>query len=875
MRNSGDIRKEFIKYFENNEHVFFESSSLLPSNDQSLLFTNAGMVQFKDWFIGLEKASSTNVVSSQKCLRAGGKHNDLDNVGYTPRHHTFFEMLGNFSFGGYFKEQAIYFAWQFLTKALSLSSQKLIVTVYKGDEESLNFWKKISGLESSRIIEIASNDNFWSMGDVGPCGPCSEIFYDNGDKISGGLPGTKNQDGNRFVEIWNLVFMQHEKKEDKLINLPIKCVDTGMGLERINAVINGKTNNYDIDIFKILKNDLENLLGIQSNNQNITSFRVITDHIRAITFLISEGVLPSNEGRGYVLRRIIRRASRHLQMLGKEDKVLNKLVHSVCDQYKNFYQYLKNEEKFIVETLRYEEEKFSETLKEGLKILNDEISTLKSNYFSANLAFKLYDTYGFPVDMTENILKEKNLKINMNEFEKLMLGQKNRSKASWIGNKQTTINQDFLSKINLKECDTKFSGYENFQEITKLLKIFKDNKSYQNTKGLNDAILIFSKTPFYAESGGQIGDSGLVIDTKTSLKICDIFDTQKQNAIFFHFAKNFDSDLVVGQNFKIGINQRKRKKIQSNHTSTHLLHEVLRMILGAHVKQKGSLVSERKLRFDFTHNKPVENKKLMLIENFLNNIIRENLKVSIKFKEYKKAISEGAIGLFGEKYPSKVRVVTFKSTKKDFSFMSSELCGGTHVNYTGEIGLIKILTESSVSSGVRRIEAITGEEASIKNAEHSEMLSQLSVLLKSKEGELINKVKNLISENASLKKEKFKNQTEKYNPKNLKTINNFKLYIQELMLPSKEMKNHADKISEEIKSGIIILLRMEEKKVSIVVKVSHDLHSKITASQLVKEISIFFGGSGGGGRNDLAQGGGNDPSKIKEFNNYLNNILKH
>jgi len=875
MRDFGEIRKEFINYFKNNEHAFFESSSLIPSNDPSLLFTNAGMVQFKNWFIGSEKASSINVVSSQKCLRAGGKHNDLDNVGYTPRHHTFFEMLGNFSFGGYFKEQAIYFAWQFLTKVLSLSSKKLIVTVYKGDEESLNFWKKISGFESSRIIEIGSTDNFWSMGDVGPCGPCSEIFYDNGKNISGGLPGSKNQDGNRFVEIWNLVFMQHEKKDDKLINLPNKCVDTGMGLERINAVINGKTNNFDIDIFRILRQDLEKLIGIQSNHKNITSFRVIIDHIRAITFLISEGVLPSNEGRGYVLRRIIRRASRHLQILGKEDNVLNKLVSRVCNQYKNFYQYLQNEEKFIEETLRYEEEKFSETLKEGLKILNDEILTTEGSYFSAKLAFKLYDTFGFPIDMTENILNEKNLKIDINEFEKLMLDQKNRSRVSRSGNKHIKINQDFLNNINLEENDTIFSGYESYQEVTILLKILKDNKSHNNTKGLKDAILVFSKTPFYAESGGQIGDSGIVIDNNTSAKICDIFDTQKHNSIFFHFAKNFNSDLAVGKKFKIEVNQKKRKKIKSNHTSTHLLHEVLRMILGNHVKQKGSLVSDNKLRFDFTNNMPVENKKLKLIENLMNDVIRENLSISIKFKEYKKAISEGAIGFFGEKYPPRVRVVTFKSNKENFNFSSSELCGGTHVDNTGEIGLIKILNELSVSSGVRRIEAITGEEAIKKNAEHSERLSQLSELLKINEGELINKVKSLILENANLKKEKFKNQIEKYNPKNLKKIKNTPVYIQELQIPSKEMKNQADKISQEIKSGIIILLSIEKKKVSIVVKVSDDLHSKITAKNLVREISIFFGGSGGGGRNDLAQGGGNDPSKIKEFNNYLNQILNY
>ena len=875
MSDSGEIRKEFIKYFENNKHVFFESSPLIPSNDPSLLFTNAGMVQFKNWFIGLEKASNINVVSSQKCLRAGGKHNDLDNVGYTPRHHTFFEMLGNFSFGGYFKEEAIYFAWQFLTKVLSLSSEKLIVTVYKEDNESLNFWKKISGIESSRIIEISSDDNFWSMGDVGPCGPCSEIFYDNGKNVDGGLPGTKNQDGNRYVEIWNLVFMQFEKKEKKLINLPTKCVDTGMGLERISAVINGKTNNFDIDIFTVLKNDLENLIEIHSNNQNVTSFRVIIDHIRAITFLISEGVLPSNEGRGYVLRRIIRRASRHLQILGSENNVLHRLVNSVCDQYKNFYQYLKNEEKFIVETLRYEEERFSETLKEGLKILNDEISATKGNYFSANLAFKLYDTFGFPLDMTENILKEKNLKIDKNQFERLMLDQKNRSRVSWSENKQTSVGQEFLGNLNLEKCDTNFLGYESNKEATKLLKIFKDNKSYRNTKGLKDAILVFSKTPFYAESGGQIGDSGVVIDNNTNAKICDIFDTQKNNSTFFHFAKNFDLDLDVGKIFKIEVNQTKRKKIKSNHTSTHLLHEVLRMTLGDHVKQKGSLVSEKKLRFDFTNNTPIENKQLRLIENIMNNVIRENLKVSIRFTEYEKAISEGAIGLFGEKYPEKVRVVTFKCDKKNFNFSSSELCGGIHVDNTGEIGSIKILNESSVSSGVRRIEAITGEEAIKKNTENSEVISQLLELLKINESDLIHKVKNLIKENTNLKKENTKNQIDRYSAKNLKTINNFKVYIQELQIPSKEMKNQADKISKEIKSGIIILLSVEEKKVSIVVKVSKDLHSKITANNLIKEISIFFGGSGGGGRNDMAQGGGNEPKKIKDFYNYLNKILKY
>ena len=862
-----DIRNNFINFFKKNNHHFVTSSSLVPNNDPTLLFTNAGMVQFKDLFTGKDQPKYENIVTSQKCIRAGGKHNDLDNVGYTPRHHTFFEMLGNFSFGSYFKEEAIYYAWNFLTKICSIDPNKLIVTVYKGDEESLKMWKKISGISNSKIIEISTYDNFWSMGESGPCGPCSEIFYDNGKDVSGGLPGSKNQDGERYVEIWNLVFMEYEKNNEKLSPLPNKCVDTGMGLERISAVLNGKINNFEVDIFQDLINEISKLTKINVTNNNVVSFRVISDHIRSIVFLIAEGILPANEGRGYVLRRIIRRASRHLSLIGFHHPILFKLVKTVCMRYENFYFDLKPQKSFIIKTLELEENKFIDTLKEGLKILNLELKKIKGNKFPSEIAFKLYDTYGFPIDMTQSILNEVKLSLNLQEINSLINNQKNRSRKSWKGSGELEKNK-VLGNLKIKLSSTNFTGYKNKIESSELLEIINNENL-----GHNHSILIFNKTPFYAESGGQIGDFGTILDINDN-EITKIFDTKKEGSVHLHFVKNINKNLIVGKEYKLVVNEDNREKVTKNHSATHLLHESLRMVLGKHVKQKGSLVSSNKLRFDFTNNDSVNTTKIQEIEKIINKVIRQNLRVTTTIMSHKKAIESGAIGLFGEKYPENVRVVSMKSEHKNNFFSSSELCGGTHVTSTGEIGSMRILSETSVSSGVRRIEAVTGEDADKFSNNKSFLLDEIKMLLKANETNLVSKIKNLINENQKLTK--LVNSNDKnlnFEKKYLTNIKNIPVYIQRLKANSKELKNYADKIKKELNSCVIILISNTGDKISIVVSVSKNLIPSLSAKKIVNSISLFLDGSGGGGRDDLAQGGGNNISKLEGIKTFIEKLI--
>ena len=870
---SSSIRNQFIQYFKTNDHVFVESSDLVPVNDSSLLFTNAGMVQFKNIFTGKENPKYKNIVTSQKCIRAGGKHNDLDNVGFTPRHHTFFEMLGNFSFGNYFKEKAIYYAWDLLTNVFSIDSKRLIITVYKGDKDSLNLWKKISGYGPSQIIEIASDDNFWSMGETGPCGPCSEIFFDNGEKVDGGLPGTKNQDGDRFVEIWNLVFMEYEKVEKKLSNLPKKCVDTGMGLERITAVLNGKINNFEIDFFEELINEIKSFTNVKKTPDNLISFRVVADHIRAITFLVNEGVVPSNEGRGYVLRRIIRRASRHLTLLGCEEIFLYKLVSFVCEKYGDFYYSLNNQKKFIIETLRQEEERFIQTLKDGLIILNQEITNLSGDDFPPEVAFRLYDTYGFPIDMTNNILKEKKLRIDMNKFHDLMDVQKKRSKESWKG-VDNNEEKSFLEQLSKKFHPTIFSGYQKFNDKGTLLAIIENGVLVDTIFKSEKAILIFDQSPFYAELGGQIGDSGNIYKEKQKKKVCEVIDTQKEGDVYIHLVKDVNSRLSIGEKLVLKVNEKRRINIKNNHTATHLLHESLRIVLGNHIKQKGSLVSDKKLRFDFTNNGPLEYGQIDEIEKIINSVIRNNANVVTNLMDYKIAIKSGAIGLFGEKYPSKVRVVTIQDKRNHSSFLSKELCGGTHVENTGEIGSIKIMNESSVSSGVRRIEAVTGEELDKLNREQSRLLGELKDILKTSESNIVTKIKNIIIENHELKKKNIQDTKSKFDHSLLKTIKGTSIYTQIIDTSPKELKNFADQVKKQLKSVIIILVSSENNKVSIVVSVSDDLKSKFKANVLVKKLAIFFDGTGGGGREDLAQGGGNNLSKLPQLPKFLEKLFE-
>ncbi|MDC3091010.1 alanine--tRNA ligase [Rickettsiales bacterium] len=864
MIKSDEIRKSFVEFFQKNNHVHIESSSLIPDNDPSLLFTNAGMVQFKNWFTGIENPEEENVVTSQKCIRAGGKHNDLDNVGFTPRHHTFFEMLGNFSFGGYFKENAIEFAWKFLTKNCSIKTKDLIITVFKEDEESYEIWKKISGFGNSQIIKITSDDNFWSMGESGPCGPCSEIFYDNGEGITGGLPGTKNQDGERYTEIWNLVFMEYEKKNGKLSSLPKKCVDTGMGLERITAVLNKKINNFETDIFKETIESIEYFSDFKVNKDNLISFRVIADHIRSIIFLISEGIIPSNEGRGYVLRRIVRRASRHLNQIGYEKVLLYKLVEVISNKYEHIYIGLKSQKAFIEETLKIEEEKFSGTLKEGIKLLKKEINKTRGNSFSSEVAFKLYDTYGFPIDMTQTIIKENNLSMNLDKLNSLIVDQKKLSKESWKGSGDNT-KSEFFSRIKEKYKSTDFSGYQSYIEDAQLIAIIKNEEFLTKTQKFKSAILIFDKTPFYAESGGQVGDRGYIFSIDDNSEICEIEDTKKEDNVYLHFSNKIERELQVGTKYKLVINKSLRNKARNNHTATHLLHESLRRILGDHIKQKGSLVSPDRLRFDFTNNRSMKDIEIKDVQRLVNDSIRNNLKVETVIKSPRQAIDDGAIGLFGEKYPEKVRVVSMGENNEDI--FSSELCGGTHVNFTGEIGSIQILSETSISSGVRRIEAITGEEVENYSNTRNQLISELKNILNTNDENILSKMKSILKENQNLQKKEKQGKQLIFDNRNTNIVKGIKVYIQICEVNPKELKSQCDLIKEQVKSGIIVLVTNFKNKSTFVISVTKDHVNKYNALILVREISTFLGGKGGGGREDMAQGGGLEirkPDSLKQ-----------
>ena len=872
MIKSSEIRIKFLNFFKKNNHQILESSPLIPSEDATLLFTNAGMVQFKNYFTGKDLPKFENVSTSQKCIRAGGKHNDLDNVGFTPRHHTFFEMLGNFSFGFYFKDQAINLAWDFLINECSLNPKQLVITVYSEDEESFKIWKKKLKNSPTKLIKISSNDNFWSMGETGPCGPCSEIFFDNGEKFSGGLPGSKNQDGDRFIEIWNLVFMEYEKTSNKLLSLPKKCVDTGMGLERITAVLNELDNNFKTDLFYETILELQDLSKVKLNEKNKFSFRIIADHIRSIVFLMSEGLLPSNEGRGYVLRRIIRRASRHLHLIGMKEPLLYKLVKIVYLKYKNIYFNSENNEEFIKQTLKSEETKFSSTLNDGLKLLDNELNNIKNRKFPVETVFKLYDTFGFPIDMTKNILNEKKINFDEKKLSDLIFKQKKDSQRTWKGT-GNNLRNDFFKKNNNKISDTEFVGYESFSEFSELKVIIENEKLIKQSKCINGTILIFEKTPFYAESGGQVGDVGEVICSQDHEKICDVIDTKKEGNIYLHFIENAKRELLVGKNYRLKINSETRKLANNNHTSTHILHESLRTVLGNHVKQKGSLVSPEKLRFDYTHNKPMNEQEIIEVEKLINKVIRLNLKVSIDFKSYKEAISKGAIGLFGEKYPTKVRVVTFQNTNKVERFFSSELCGGTHVCSTGEIGSFKIINEISVSSGVRRIEALTGDKLEKYYKKQLDLISKIKTKLKTTDEHVIEKLTTLINENKTLKSQSQKKKVEIFDKNCLFPIKNKNVYCQNLNLELKDIKIFADKIKKRLNSCAIILVTKKKHKISFLISLTNDFVTKLDAVKIVKEISKILDGKGGGGRKDLAQGGGVNINKIDHAFKYFKNLI--
>ena len=863
-----EIRESFVNFFKKNSHTEVPSSPLIPEDDPSLLFTNSGMVQFKNFFTGKKKPIDKNIVTIQKCIRAGGKHNDLENVGFTPRHHTFFEMLGNFSFGGYFKENAILMAWEYLTKELCIDKKKLFITIFNDDDESEVLWKKISGFDRNKIIKINSNDNFWSMGEEGPCGPCSEIFFDNGKKYNGGLPGSAEQDGERYVEIWNLVFMEYERTQGKLKKLRTKCVDTGMGLERITALISETADNYDTDLFQFLFKKIEEKCNLKRKSNNLVSFKIIADHLKSICMLMSEGILPSNEGRGYVLRRLIRRSLMQVNKIHSNGAFLNDLVKTTVDKYSKFYFELNERISFIEKNLKIEEEKFMETIDIGLSLLNKEIKNLESNEFSPEIAFKLYDTYGFPIDVTRNILTEKKIKLDVKKYEEIVLQNKSKQKNTWVGSQGKSEDKVFLDLIK-KSKETTFLGYEKTESESKLLYILHKSKIVSHVeKEEKDIILIFDKTPFYAEGGGQVGDTGNLYTSEKKL-VGKITDTKKLDGnIFLHYLKNNKEDLNANQELFLSVDTERREKIRNNHSATHLLHASLRTILGDHISQKGSLVNDEKLRFDFTYNEQLTNAQVNKIESLVNQSIRENIESRIEFMPTKQAIKSGAIALFGERYPENVRVISFTNEDRNSSLSSVELCGGTHVKSTGQIGTFKIISDHSVSSGVKRIEAITGKSAEVFFSKQIDLLIQIKESLKANENNLLEKIETLKKEVALLKKNKTGNDL-KFSENNIISLKKYKCYFDTLEIDQKELKNLSDLIKKNLKASIIILVTKNGEKISVVVSVSKELSDEVNAIDILQKIVIFLGGKGGGGRKDMAQGGAPFSNKIEKLKDFL------
>jgi alanyl-tRNA synthetase len=699
-KSLNEIRSTFLEYFEKNDHKIVESSNLVPNNDPTLMFANSGMVQFKNVFTGLEKRDYVRATTSQKCVRAGGKHNDLENVGYTPRHHTFFEMLGNFSFGDYFKEKAIHYAWNLITKDFGIDKNRLYVTVFHEDDEAFNFWKKIAGFSDDRIIRISTSDNFWSMGETGPCGPCSEIFYDHGDHLKGGLPGTPEEDGDRFIEIWNLVFMQYEQvSKDKRINLPKPSVDTGMGLERIAALLQGTHDNYETDHFKKIIQSTSEIVKQKPDQKNLSSFRVIADHLRASSFLIAEGVLPSNEGRGYVLRRIMRRGMRHSHMLGSKKPIFANLFNTLLEEMSASYPELNRAESLIKETLKMEEEKFLVLLDRGIKILNEEISKI-DKVLPGDVAFKLYETYGFPIDLTEDILKSKSLKFDKDRFGELMRESIELARKNWKGSGDSAVEKIWFG-IKEKIGSTEFLGYENNQAQGIIKCLLKNHKEVSVLNKDDEGMIVLNQTPFYAESGGQVGDKGIIVKDDFKFEVTDV--QKKLGDLFVHYGKVISGSIKLDQDVELKIDVNRRNDTRAYHSATHLLHESLRRVLGDHVTQKGSLVEPERLRFDFSHMKPISNEEVGKIENYVNEMVQKKSEVKTRIMTPKEAVENGALALFGEKYGEEVRVLSMGD--EGDKYFSTELCGGTHVKNTGDIGKFKIISQSSIAAGVRRIEA--------------------------------------------------------------------------------------------------------------------------------------------------------------------------
>ena len=858
-KSTAEIRQAFLDFFHSKGHQVVASSSLVPHNDPTLLFTNAGMNQFKDVFLGLDKRNYSRATTSQRCVRAGGKHNDLENVGYTARHHTFFEMLGNFSFGDYFKHDAIQFAWELLTseKWFALPKERLWVTVYESDDEAYEIWEKEVGIPRERIIRIGDNkgapyasDNFWQMGDTGPCGPCTEIFYDHGDHIWGGPPGSPEEDGDRYIEIWNIVFMQFNRQADGTMEpLPKPSVDTGMGLERIAAVLQHVNSNYDIDLFRTLIQAVAKVTG--ATDLSNKSLRVIADHIRSCAFLIADGVMPSNENRGYVLRRIIRRAVRHGNMLGAKETFFYNLVGPLIDVMGSAGEDLKRQQAQVEQVLKTEEEQFARTLERGLALLDEELAKLSGDTLDGETAFRLYDTYGFPVDLTADVCRERNIKVDEAGFEAAMEEQRRRAReASGFG-------ADYNAMIRVDSA-SEFKGYDHLELNGKVTALFVDGKAVDAINAGQEAVVVLDQTPFYAESGGQVGDKGELKGTNFSFAV---EDTQKYGQAIGHIGKLAAGSLKVGDAVQADVDEARRARIRLNHSATHLMHAALRQVLGTHVSQKGSLVNDKVLRFDFSHNEAMKPEEIRAVEDLVNAQIRRNLPIETNIMDLEAAKAKGAMALFGEKYDERVRVLSMG----DFS---TELCGGTHASRTGDIGLFRIISESGTAAGVRRIEAVTGEGAIATVHADSDRLSEVAHLLKGDSNNLADKVRSVLERTRQLEKElqQLKEQAAAQESANLSSkaidVNGVKLLVSELSgVEPKMLRTMVDDLKNQLGSTIIVLATVVEGKVSLIAGVSKDVTDRVKAGELIGMVAQQVGGKGGG-RPDMAQAGGTDAAAL-------------
>jgi alanyl-tRNA synthetase len=870
MTSVNDIRSSFLGYFEKNGHTAVDSSPLVPRNDPTLMFTNAGMVQFKNVFTGLEKRDYLRATTSQKCVRAGGKHNDLDNVGYTARHHTFFEMLGNFSFGDYFKEHAIELAWNLLTKEWGLPKEKLTATIYEDDDEAMALWKKIAGLPEDRIVRLGAKSNFWQMGDTGPCGPCSEIFYDHGDKYWGGPPGSPEEDGDRFVEIWNLVFMQFEQFADGTrTSLPKPSVDTGSGLERVAAVMQGTNNNYEIDLFRALTGATQQAIGYNDDPKN-PSLRVISDHLRSMSFLIAEGVLPSNEGRGYVLRRIMRRAMRHATLLGATDPVIHKIVPTLVREMGQAYPELARGEAMIEETVRLEEQRFLKTLSRGLALLDEASADLKEgDMLEGVTAFKLYDTYGFPLDLTQDALRNRGIHVDLSGFEDAMARQRAEARKSWAGSGEVGEDKVWFAVAD-KVGPTEFLGYETETAEGVVTALVNGGQMVDALNAGDEGYVVLNQTPFYGESGGQVGDTGALTGEGSA---AEVLDTVKNNGVFGHKVKVTAGVLKIDTPLTLVVDHARRSAIRANHSATHLLHEALRIVLGDHVAQKGSLVSADRLRFDFVHTKPITPQEMAEIEEIANDIVLQNSPVETRLMGVEEAKESGARALFGEKYGDEVRVVSMGDPTGNAVGWSVELCGGTHVRRTGDIGLITVLGESGVSSGVRRIEALTAKGARNHARNNANIVASVADALHVGPTEVFTRIESL--------QENLKKAERALSEANKKlalsgggaaaapaddSVNGV-TYVGRAVegVSPKDVKGLVDAEKKRIGSGVVtVVLKSEDGRGTVAVGVTDDLTGKYSAGDLIKLATMALGGQGGGGRPDMAQGGGPDGSKGAE-----------